>query len=229
MYTSEQFRRACQSHFCRGRPCLGILQQEGEGEDALGNYVLFQTPVPRKISKVCRKWLGEGVGPEVISCPECLELDGNIKISDIVSNPTLCADFTDVKQEEEDDTNYFAGDDTKSCDAKEYLLDGDFVDDVDLLSNASSGICTSMEDSEFKPENAEFNPDLEMAEQSSFKCPWCPEVFGGTPESTERFDSHKKLVHHWGLFWCIQCRFKADFPRDLADHFAAEGHSPGWW
>ena len=50
----ESFVEACENHFSRGRPCLGC-PEEDEGESAMQDFVVSQTPVPRRIAKACHR------------------------------------------------------------------------------------------------------------------------------------------------------------------------------
>ena len=47
--TVDQFLESCMKHFDQGQPCLGILDNKTEEVNA--NYVVSQTPLPRKIAK----------------------------------------------------------------------------------------------------------------------------------------------------------------------------------
>ena len=68
----EKFTEACQTHFSQGKPCLGYPEDEQEQVDA--EYLTSQTPVPRRISKMCHKTLGSEAGATIHSCQECLKL-----------------------------------------------------------------------------------------------------------------------------------------------------------
>ena len=69
-----QFVEACQRHFLEGgRPCVGCIQ--GEDEQVAQEYHVSHTPVPRKVSKECNKFLGKDAQPECRSCRECLKIN----------------------------------------------------------------------------------------------------------------------------------------------------------
>ena len=53
------YREVCESHFRRGRPCLGRPEAERDALAAGPEFLVSQTPVPRKISAACQKVLGE--------------------------------------------------------------------------------------------------------------------------------------------------------------------------
>ena len=70
--TLEGLVEACETFFARsGRPCLGL--PEDEDEQVMQDFLVSQTPVPRKLSKACRRVLGRDEG-EVPSCAECFKL-----------------------------------------------------------------------------------------------------------------------------------------------------------
>ena len=50
----------CKGHFGQGRPCLGCPEAERDALAAGPEFLVSQTPVPRKISAACQKVLGEG-------------------------------------------------------------------------------------------------------------------------------------------------------------------------
>ena len=62
---------ACLGHF-KGRPCLGCpLDDEQEIEQ---DCLLSYSPIPRKVSATCVKFLSQGTDSTVSSCHECLKL-----------------------------------------------------------------------------------------------------------------------------------------------------------
>ena len=71
--TLEGLVEACETFFARsGRPCLGL--PEDEDEQVMQDFLVSQTPVPRKLSKACRRVLGRDEGEAVPSCAECFKL-----------------------------------------------------------------------------------------------------------------------------------------------------------
>ena len=80
--SADQFQEVCKSHFSQGRPCLGSPEEE---QDCLPKqeFLISQTPIPRKISTACHKLIGEDADASVLSCAECLKLtdyDGSIEL-----------------------------------------------------------------------------------------------------------------------------------------------------
>ena len=70
-----QLVHACQEHFMSGKPCLGLTDCGETCTDQ--EYVISQTPVPRRFSKNCHKTIPEPSGIVAHSCSECLKLDVN--------------------------------------------------------------------------------------------------------------------------------------------------------
>ena len=70
----KEFREACMSHF-NGRPCIGNLTHADVNEASPHDFVISQTPVPRRISRSCEKVLDVGTIASIKSCPECLKFD----------------------------------------------------------------------------------------------------------------------------------------------------------
>ena len=62
---------ACVTHF-KGRPCIGypVFVDEHSEQD----FIISQTPVPRKISRTCEKTFSPSAKSAVLSCTQCLKL-----------------------------------------------------------------------------------------------------------------------------------------------------------
>ena len=56
----------------------------------------------------------------------------------------------------------------------------------------------------------------------TINCPWCNKQFKGTESGSLQL--HKKIMHFWGVFRCIQCKYKANFAKDLIKHMEEEEH-----
>ena len=91
-----QFMEACTSHF-QGRPCLGhpIPVNAGSLQEEI---VISQTPVPRRMSKLCQKVLSKDTNFNVPSCDECLMF----KIENSTTQHAWRDPHNDVKQEDVD-------------------------------------------------------------------------------------------------------------------------------
>ena len=64
-----------------GKPCLGY--PEDEDEHLLEEFLVSQTPVPRKISKMCHRVLGKEANGNMHSCSECLKIRETKAVWDI--------------------------------------------------------------------------------------------------------------------------------------------------
>ena len=70
----DQFTSACKSHFSGGKPCIGRPMKEQQQSEL--QYIVSQTPVPRKISSNCQKVVCEkNAASKISSCPACLNLE----------------------------------------------------------------------------------------------------------------------------------------------------------
>ena len=79
----EEFKEACMSHF-NGRPCIGNLTHVAVNKEGLHNFVISQTPIPRKISLSCQKILDPATDISIKCCPHCHKLgDPEIQLEDI--------------------------------------------------------------------------------------------------------------------------------------------------
>ena len=67
----SQLIQTCMVHF-QGRPCIGY--PANEEDNRLHAFVIFQTPISRKISKTCQKVLHTDTHIKIKSCKECLKL-----------------------------------------------------------------------------------------------------------------------------------------------------------
>ena len=71
--TAQQLTDICKNIFDRGRPCLGC-PEEARDELEKQDYLISQTPIPRKISTTCRKVLGKEASASISTCTECLKM-----------------------------------------------------------------------------------------------------------------------------------------------------------
>ena len=70
--TINQLVELCKQHFFHGKPCIGCPQDGTEEDDQ--EFLISQTPIPRKISRFCHEVLGSNANDEANACPECLKL-----------------------------------------------------------------------------------------------------------------------------------------------------------
>ena len=70
--TLAELEETCKFHFQR-RPCLGY-PLVGDQVTLYGEYVVSQSPLPRRLSKECQKVLSQDTRANVTCCTECLML-----------------------------------------------------------------------------------------------------------------------------------------------------------
>ena len=75
----SHFVEVCNNHF-KGRPCVGLPVPINE--ITWKNYLISQTPLPRKISRTCRKTLEPNTDKAIKSCPDCVMLNDS-KLKDV--------------------------------------------------------------------------------------------------------------------------------------------------
>ena len=81
----SHFQEACVTHF-KGRPCIGYPSSiDGQ---TWQDFVISQTPVPRKISRTCQNVLDMGTNASIKSCQECLKLGNSIKQEESIEKET---------------------------------------------------------------------------------------------------------------------------------------------
>lgn len=71
--TVEELAAACRNLFRQGRPCLGKLQGELQGEES--EVFISYTPFQRIVSRNCQKFLGVHATDGSNSCRECTRLN----------------------------------------------------------------------------------------------------------------------------------------------------------
>ena len=81
-----QLLEACAKHF-KGQPCIGC--PEPIDEYCLGDFIISQTPIPRKISRTCQGILTPGPDRSLQSCEDCLKLR-NYEMKEILPEPEVC-------------------------------------------------------------------------------------------------------------------------------------------
>ena len=82
-----------------GKPCLGY--PEDEDEHLLEEFLVSQTPVPRKISKMCHRVLGKDSDGNKHSCSECLKIKETKEGWDINAAAKCKVEILPEEEEEE--------------------------------------------------------------------------------------------------------------------------------
>ena len=180
--SKREFEEACRTVFDQGTPCLGCPYDYDECSKSGMEYVISQTPFPRKISNNCQDFTGKDVGSDVLSCPECSALSelkstyNNCgKESMLMSNSSLGGD------QKYDDSNYEHEIENEAPE----LPDPIRYEPDPGLKPSESGDDMAMEDVEndedwndSKYVDEESDGKEEKAPESAppFKCEWCDRV-----------------------------------------------------
>ena len=80
----KELYEACDAFFWRGRPCLGCPVPDSE-DYASNEFIISQTPMKRKYSRVCKKVQAVVDASDVRACSECLKLM-DIKCETVTEN-----------------------------------------------------------------------------------------------------------------------------------------------
>ena len=71
----DQFKDLCDRHFGHGKPCLGCPEEaKNKNNEGSQEFLISQTPIPRKISTKCHKVLGKEVSDSISTCIECMKI-----------------------------------------------------------------------------------------------------------------------------------------------------------
>ena len=96
----EEFVEACETFFAHnGKPCLGL--PEDEDEQVMQDFLISQTPVPRKVSKSCQRVVSRETGDEIPSCIECFKLRDLKSFVEEVECKTEVVSEEEAEEEEE--------------------------------------------------------------------------------------------------------------------------------
>ena len=165
---------ACLAHF-KGRPCLGYpLDDEQETEQ---DCLLSYSPIPRKVSATCDKFLIQGTDSTVSSCPECLKLKQ--------SAPE--AVISDINTFSDDDNATTAILDVENAFLEEKMFKGEEDEPCQLETNETEDSAyTTVSHTIKKSEKSDSSYQLLL------KCESCAKTF----ENRQKYEIHK--AHHGG-------------------------------
>ena len=220
----SQLMEACTNLFS-GQPCLGYPLEESE--QMLQEFVVSQTPVPRKISIRCQKIIGKDRVSNMNSCSECLRLEPSG-----VQNAILDCEweFQETKVSEQ-----------VVAKKRKRRKKMDVTEDKILTTFKQEPSACSSEEKE--QENCDMpsgylDVKCELCEATlkwggsfvnhmrrchgeegkiSKKCFWCDKVLGA-----KHLLDHAKTHHSWGRFLCIKCKFSGGFAKSLIEHILNE-------
>ena len=141
--TQDQLMAACKTHF-EHMPCLGC--PESAHDKTQLDFLISQTPIPRKISKSCHRVLKKGIGSEV-SCPECTllkETKNQTAVEDVEPQEEV------IKKETLHDTE------ETECSSKNLVVDEVKKEDSELQMSKSEDVF----ETDFKEEYFDMEGDL---------------------------------------------------------------------
>ena len=241
--TQDQLMAACKTHF-EHKPCLGC--PESAHDKTQLDFLISQTPIPRKISKSCHRVLKKGIGSEV-SCPECnllKETKNQTAVEDVEPQEEV------IKKETLHDTE------ETECSSKNLVVDEVKKEDSELQMSKSEDVF----ETDFKEEYFDMEGDLPVisrhlsqptklkakrlqqrsnakaTEETQYgngilwgsrklsyprKCSLCEQVFA----SKEKFQKHLKHKHNAGYFACCTCKFRVSFANELVEHMMKQNHT----
>ena len=210
---TKQLVGECLSHF-EQRPCIGCPDEDGEERPS--EFLMSQTPVPRKISLGCRKVVEVEADAGHKSCRECLALND-------VLYPQCKVEITEAKEE-------FVT--REACPAKDTAssamdISHDIYHDEEsdqYFDNSTLGFENDSKEEILKIKSNRCRNQMAqgLADGTLYQCPWCDRKF--PKKTSSSFYIHRKMDHFWALFRCPVCQVRTDFAKDLVSHMKREGH-----
>ena len=98
---ADEFTEVCKDLFGQGRPCLGCPEEEKD-QLVKHEFLISQTPIPRKISTTCLKVLGKDSSSSASTCTECMKITENdtclVNDSERTETDTVPGIFTAARQ-----------------------------------------------------------------------------------------------------------------------------------
>ena len=237
----EGFVEACETFFARnGKPCLGL--PEDEDEQVMQDFLVSQTPVPRKVSKSCQRVVGRESGDDIPSCKECF------KLRDLKSFAPETEFKTEVISEEEEeeeevenaqpkqskmkkkrqrprkDVNYFAEVEKKRRKRSHVSYFDDESDREEPYIDVNSYLDTTKPSRKRRGGNKHGGRNEAAAKVGGQAPLTMCEICGIGFVHINSLDVHMKTEHFWGKFKCLRCEFKGGFASELIAHMREEGH-----
>ena len=210
---------ACENHFGQGRPCLGCPQRE-KFKHGKEDFLISQTPIPRRIATGCLKVLGKDTHSSIYACSECIRLasvstsgmndvckDDEAQCSLNKMNSGECVSLTGLKTEYIDE--YVADD------MEEIVTKPDINNIIDFQEGDRVGH-GEIESKIFPGLNK--HPSTHQNRTKTMKWKEC-DICG-----KELYNNHLNQ-HSWCTrkFSCEKCPFRGSSDQDLINHIN-EGH-----
>ena len=208
------FNEACSTLF-KGRPCIGY--PETKEKDILQDFIISQTPIPRKISGSCLKVLDPGTDTAVKSCPECLKLS-NSALTDITDPGTF------VKEKSIEDGGPKVKQYKRKIKAESFPFEQTIQDDdhdnppvLQSIDASERELCSELED---KPS---CNVDTAITEISNPETFVAEKIFEDVGPKVKQYKRKIKA----GNYVCgnADCSYKTKYHSNLVAHFLQTSHS----
>ena len=222
---TAELLEVCSNHFCQGNPCIGLLEKKEE-KPLEAEFLVSHTPVPRKVARTCKKFLGKDAGGNVRACAECHSLEASCLYGPNVpvKAELLSANYIEENELEKSETLKYQ----KQPDCKEEFLYEASVDFHALEEEQEEGKMTKTDvytKSEVKAENGvrqwtEYQ--IKRNSDGSTECPICNLI---VPRAGGGVFRHMKIEHYWGQFQCNQCGTKVESASDLVQHITDKDHA----
>ena len=178
--TVDHLVQVCKEQFSQGRPCVGFpfaLDEEQQNE-----CLLAQTPIPRKVSKSCHRFV-KNCGDD--QCSECKKLNVSKMLTNVTvmmkesSAPSVNTEnilmSPKLEQKEDGET------DSLGSNGISYPA----MEDISVADSVSM-----LDETELKPIVLPFIKDLSKNSLSK-KCPWCNKKVTWSGES-DAFQEHRQ-------------------------------------
>ena len=193
----EHFLAACEAF--RSKPCTGCpVASEEVNKDG---YIILHSPMPRKVSLSCHKFLKNIDNGSQQACQECSGLKGNF-----IKNEVTVQEIGDSEMKIEGE---FTNDNVRVIDnssSPEQVQSPSTVKSETTCANLESGPKLQNISMKKKVTNRRpkvLNPLSKKKPWSPRKCEWCDH-----DKRYTQFGSwwvHAKRTHFWGKFHCPQC------------------------
>ena len=204
-----QLLEVCEEHFSQGRPCLGC-PDEDEEKLCRKDFLVSQTPIPRKIAKTCHKVLGKDAHASVSSCSECAKLMGScVNERKDVDKHVVAPDYSWKMKGNQADVPLASPklefvEDSEMEEVDDFVTQSEFPNDGDFHVDPEVEI--KIEDEEEESESLAKKGEMK-------KCQFCEAHF-----KRQGIYFHLIHVHFWGKFRCPECPAKVPFAKDLYNH-----------
>ena len=236
-----QFTEACMSHL-QGRPCIGCPLRDSEG--IMREFMIVETPKPRKVSLTCLKMLTKDVNANRRSCHECLRLRSKevkryAQADKSIIPQQLCELVENVQDATSDEIvenmkvllepyikDYKDGDGKDASEKISYPQQASQVWKTKRIptvvgAQTTAGpldmkcdFCDKTMHSLSYLEHIKRVHPDKQGGVFSKQCPWC-----GKELSYHALPRHIQKIHFWGRFRCEICyNHKVSFAKDLALH-----------